>query len=52
MSERWCSSIPAIHLANIIKKPTKQVAFPSKCKIEKIKTLFKKEIKAEAKNYR
>ena len=42
----------AIHLANIINLSIKLDTFPSQCKIAKIKPLFKKGIKTEAKNYR
>ena len=41
-----------IHLANIINLSIKLDTFPWQCKIAKIKPLFKKGIKAEAKNYR
>ena len=46
------SPVIDIHLANIINVLIKLDAFPSKCKIAKIKLLFKKRIKSEAKNYR
>ena len=42
----------AIHLANIINLSIKLDAFPSQCKIAKIKALFKKGTKTDAKNYR
>ena len=42
----------AICLANIINLSIKLDIFPSQCKIAKIKPLFRKGIKAEAKNYR
>ena len=41
-----------IHLANIINLSIKLDTFPWQCKIAKIKPLFKKGIKIEAKNYR
>ena len=46
------ASLIAIHLANIRILSIKFDTFSSKCKIAKIKPLFKKEIKTEAKNYR
>ena len=42
----------AIHVASIINLSIKLDTFPSKCKIEKIKYLFKEGSKAETKNYR
>ena len=41
-----------MHLPNIVNLPIKLDTFPSKCKIAKIKPLFKTGIKTEAKNYR
>ena len=41
-----------IHLTNIINLSIKLNSLPSKCKIEKVKPLFKKGSKPEAKNYR
>ena len=41
-----------IHPDNTISLPIKLDFFPLKCKIAKIKALFKKGIRAEAKNYR
>ena len=46
------SPVIAIHLAIIINVSTKLDTFPSKYKIVKIKPLFKKGIKTDAKNYR
>ena len=42
----------ATHLANIINLSIEYDTYPSQCKIEKMKPLFKKGIKTEAKNYR
>ena len=42
----------AIHLTNIINLSIKLDTFPSQCTIAKIKPLFKKGTKTEAKNYR
>ena len=42
----------AIYLSNIINVSIKLDTFPSKCKIAKIKSLFKKGIKTEAKSCR
>ena len=42
----------AIYLSNIINVSIKLDTFPSKCKIAKIKPLFKKVIKTEAKSCR
>ena len=42
----------AIYLASIINLSIKLDNFPSKCKIAKIKPLFKKGIKSEAKSYK
>ena len=42
----------ATNLANFINPQIKLDTFPSKCKIAKIKSLLKKGIKNEAKNYR
>ena len=42
----------AIHLANITNLSIKLDTFSLKCKIAKIKPLFKKGVKTEAKNYR
>ena len=42
----------AIHLANIINLSIQLDTFPSQCKIAKIKPLFRKGIKTEAKNYK
>ena len=45
-------TIITIHLANIINLSIKLDTFPSKCKIVKIRTLLKMEIKTKAKKYR
>ena len=42
----------AIHLANMVNLLIKRDTFPSKRKIAKIKSLFKKGIKTDAQNYR
>ena len=47
-----CAQVIAIHLANIINLVIKLDIFPSQWKIAKIKPLFEKGIKTEAKNYR
>ena len=44
--------VVVIHLANIINLSIKLDTFLSKCKIAKLKPLFKKGIETEAKNYR
>ena len=42
----------AINITNIINLSIKPNIFPSKCKIVKVKPLFKKGIKTEAKHYK
>ena len=46
------SSVITIHLANVINLSIKLDPYPLKCKIVKIKSLFKKVIKTEGKIYR
>ena len=46
---KGCAPVITIHLAKIINLSIKLDTFPSKCKITKIKKMFKKGIKTELK---